>query len=196
MVQCGMTKFRNTYRVQSTRLANWDYTSAGYYFVTLCTRNRLCFFGDVVDGAMALSPIGATVAGEWQKTSQIRAYVALDEWVVMPNHLHGILVINEHAGSTPQSRDDTAMPLAQQPETPRSKGAVAKPHALGTIISQFKSVCTKRSWTEGHSDFGWQANYYDHVIRTQTSLDHIRAYIRDNPLRWDIDRDNAAQLYM
>ncbi len=114
----------------------------------------------------------------------------------MPNHLHGILIINEHVEATPQPRDSAAMPLAQQPETPRSKGAVAKPHALDTLISQFKSACTKRIWAGGRADFGWQANYYDHVIRTQTSLDHIRASIRDNPLRWDIDRDSVAQLYM
>jgi putative transposase len=191
-----MTKFRNKYRVQSARLASWDYTSAGYYFVTLCTRDRICFFGDLIDGTMVLSPIGALVAEEWQKTPQIRIYVELDEWVVMPNHLHGILIINEHTGATPQQQPNTATPPAQQSKVPRSKGAVAKPHALGTIMSQFKSVCTKRIWADGHVNFGWQANYYDHVIRTDASLDHIRAYIHDNPLRWDIDRDSAAQLYM
>ena len=88
-----MTKFRGQYRVESARLPGWDYASAGWYFVTLCTRDHVCFLGDVVDGRIQLSSLGEIVAEEWQKTPQIRPNVELDEWIVMPNHVHGIIVI-------------------------------------------------------------------------------------------------------
>jgi hypothetical protein len=91
-----MTLFKGKYRVESTRLRGWDYASAGWYFVTLCTRNRECVWGEVVNGAVRLSPMGEIVAEEWRKTEQIRANVALDEWVIMPNHVHGIIVIKNN----------------------------------------------------------------------------------------------------
>ncbi|MCA1994636.1 MAG: hypothetical protein LDL41_21715, partial [Coleofasciculus sp. S288] len=88
-----MTLYKNKYRIESARCQNWDYTSNGYYFVTICTQNREYFFGDVMADKMQLSPIGKIVAEEWQKTAQIRSYIELDEWVIMPNHLHGIIII-------------------------------------------------------------------------------------------------------
>ncbi len=89
-----MTLYKNKYRIESAQCSKWDYTSNGYYFVTICTHNRQCFFGQVINGNMQLSQIGTIVAEEWQKTGQIRPNVQLDEWVVMPDHMHGILVIN------------------------------------------------------------------------------------------------------
>ena len=91
-----MTLFKGKYRVESARLRGWDYTSAGWYFVTLCTRNRECVLGEIVNGVVHLSPIGELVAREWLKTEQVRVNVALDEWVIMPNHVHGIIVIKDN----------------------------------------------------------------------------------------------------
>jgi hypothetical protein len=88
--------FRQKYRVASTRLPGWDYRAAGYYFVTVCTKAREPFFGDVVVGAMALSAVGNIVAAEWRSIAVRRRDVVLDEWVIMPNHLHGILVRRGH----------------------------------------------------------------------------------------------------
>ena len=88
-----MTLYKNKYRIESARCPNWDYTSNGYYFVTICTHKRQCFFGNVNAGKMELSDIGFIIAQEWQKTPQIRSNVQLDEWVVMPNHFHGIIII-------------------------------------------------------------------------------------------------------
>ena len=88
-----MELFKNKYRIGSKRLKGWDYSGAGRYFVTICTGNRVCYFGDVADGKMKLSPIGEIVNDEWYKTEQVRQNVKLDEFVVMPNHLHGIIVI-------------------------------------------------------------------------------------------------------
>ena len=129
-----MTLFKDKYRIESTRLKRWDYSAAGYYFVTICTKDRLCFFGDVSNGEMILSPIGDVVAEEWQKTAQIRPNVTMDEWVIMPNHVHGIIVIQE-----------TPRPV----ETPRRGVSTAsnpawKANSLGSIVNQIKSICTKR----------------------------------------------------
>jgi putative transposase len=88
-----MTLYKNRYRVESTRLAHWDYSSPAWYFVAICTKDRRAYFGDVIDGAISLSAIGLIVADEWRKTPVIRPYVDLDEFVVMPNHVHGIVVI-------------------------------------------------------------------------------------------------------
>src|SRR5262245_43829585 len=101
-----MTLFKNKYRVESARLKGWDYTRAGLYFITVCTRNRECFFGEVKNGEVHLSAIGDIVAEEWKKTATIRPNVALDEWVVMPNHLHGILIIKSDVVET--SRRDVS----------------------------------------------------------------------------------------
>ena len=86
-----MTLYRGTYRVESTRHPDWDYGSPGWYFVTLCTQDRRCFFGTVRGGVVGLSLAGCIVAQEWQRTPQVRAYVVLDAWVVMPNHVHGLI---------------------------------------------------------------------------------------------------------
>ncbi len=89
-----MPLFRNKYRIESARLRGWDYRSPGWYFVTICARARQCFFGEVADGQIWLSDIGVIVADEWQNTPRVRSYVELDAWVVMPNHIHGIIIIN------------------------------------------------------------------------------------------------------
>jgi REP element-mobilizing transposase RayT len=95
-----MTLYRDRYLVESARLKYWDYTSNGYYFVTICTQDRKCLFGNVADKKMQLSEMGEMVAKEWQNTKQIRPNVEIDEWIVMPNHLHGIIVINNVAAVT------------------------------------------------------------------------------------------------
>jgi putative transposase len=176
-----MTKFRDRYRIESTRLSGWDYAGAGWYFVTLCTRNHTCFFGDVVDGVMHLSPIGEIVAEEWQKTPLIRPNVRLDEWVIMPNHLHGIIIIEP----VETSRRDVSTTT-----TPSR----LKAGSLGAIIGQVKSICTKRIWAIGYTDFAWQTRFYDHIIRNESSLKRIREYIVNNPAEWKEDRYYAGNL--
>jgi putative transposase len=172
-----MTRFRNRYRVESTRLQGWDYASAGWYFVTLCTRGRTCWFGDIVDGEMFLSDAGLIVADEWQKTAEIRPYVELDQWIVMPNHLHGIIVLTGEGTAAPK------------PPAHRSAKPVPRLQAgsLGAIIGQVKSICTKRIRAAGYPDFGWQSRFYDHIIRDESSLSRIREYIVGNPATWEKD---------
>lgn len=205
-----MTLFQNKYRIASTRLREWDYARVGMYFVTVCTRDRVRFFGEIVSDEMYLSPTGEIVSEEWQKTPQIRPNVELDAWVIMPNHLHGILAITHQmpvskldAVETPRrgvsTREDmTGVETFRRnvSTNPNAPAARLQPNSLGSIIGQFKSVCTKRIWALGFRDFAWQSRFYDHVIRNEKSLQKIREYIINNPLRWEEDKENRANIFM
>lgn len=169
------------YRPASTRLQTWDYTAPGWYFVTACVLDGRCSLGRVDGERVMLSRAGEIVADEWQVAPRIRPYVRLDEWVVMPNHLHGIVIITDAAGS-------------------RTPLAGARPrllaNSLGSIVGQFKAACTRRIHDAGMVDFAWQPRFYDHVIRSERSLDKIRAYIRQNPLRWEVEKSAAPGTFM
>lgn len=210
-----MTLFHNKYRVKSTRLKDWDYASAGWYFVTICTHNKRCFFGDVVDNAMYLSELGEVVANEWSKTPSIRQNVELDQWVVMPNHIHGIIIINSPDNTVETPRwgvSNTAHPItAPSSESPvrnesrisgtetRHRRVSTKPRltsgSLGAIVNQFKSVCTKQI-RSSNAEFDWQPRFYDHIIRSDKGLKEIREYIYNNPAKWELERNNPSNLWM
>ncbi len=172
--------YKAKYWIKSTRLKEWDYSSLGYYFITICAKNHECVFGEILEGEMILSKIGEIVAEEWQKIEQIRPNIKLDEWIIMPNHLHGIIIIRD------ETKNDTSV------ETTRRVVSTLKPNSLGSIIGQFKSVSTKRIHAMGYNKFAWQPRFYDHIIRNEKSLEKIREYIHFNPLKWDIDENNPA----
>ena len=167
-------------RRRSVRLKGHDYTRPGSYYVTLCTANRECLFGDVIQGKMELNALGRIVETEWRKTADIRPNVAVDEFVVMPNHVHGILVMRRGERCKRGPREARfGQPVA---------GSVA------AIIGQFKSVVTKTINRERDTPGAdvWQRNYYDRVIRNDRELRRIREYIRNNPAQWAKDRENAG----
>ena len=132
--------------------------------------------GDIVDSQISLSQAGIVVEEEWRRTAIVRQHVLLDEFVLMPNHLHGILVLTNDQKKT-SHRDVSTKPNL-------------RPDSLGAMIGQFKSVCTKRIRGAGFSQFGWQERFYDHVIRDERSLGNIRQYIVDNPAKWELDEDH------
>lgn len=196
-----MTMFKNKFRVESARLPMWDYSSPGAYFVTICTKGMQCWFGEIVDGTMQLSPAGEIVAEEWKKTEQIRTTVTLDQWIVMPNHLHGIVVINEipsaHTTRNEIPSVETIRNGIASVETTRrvvSTRKTLKPNSLGSIVGQFKSASTKRIHMAGYTEFAWQPRYYDHIIRNERSLNKVRQYIADNVMRWEFDRNHPSGL--
>jgi putative transposase len=172
-----MTLYRNQYRIESARCPNWDYTTNGVYFVTICTRDRVCTLGEVVNGEMLLSMAGAIVAEEWQKTPEIRSNLALDAWVVMPNHFHGIILIHNPSPPVETFRRNVS-----------TRESRLQPNSLGSIIGQFKSICTKRIRASGLTEFGWQTRFYDHIIRDDAATLRIRDYILHNPQTWDLDK--------
>ena len=170
-------------RRRSIRLKGFDYTLAGAYFVTVVVQGRACLFGEIVDGNMCLNRTGRLVSDSWQWLEAQYPYVASDEFVVMPNHLHGIIMITD---DTRRGGSRTAPTGADSPDGKR------KP--LGRLIGAFKTVSTKRV-NSAHGLSGrplWQRNYFEHVVRSEESLTRIRQYIHDNPARWEFDRENPT----
>ena len=167
-------------RRRALRLPGYDYAQAGAYFVTICTRDRICVLGDVVDGEVRLSELGEMVNSVWLELPRHYPHVRLDAWVVMPNHVHGILLLEP----------DGDMAGAGLKPAPTGR----RRHGIPEVVRAFKTFSAGGinavRGTAGTSF--WQRNYYEHVIRDEASLDHIRHYIVDNPARWDEDPENPA----
>ena len=177
------------------RLQEYDYSLGGAYFVTICTAHRKMLFGDVVNHQMVLNEAGRIVADEWLRSSRIRAEVELDAWVVMPNHIHGIVTITD-IGSGNQRRVCSprcgCVPgRGDRPVAPTGTG----PRSLGAMMAGFKAAAARRI-NAVHGTPGapvWQRNYYEHVIRYEAMLNRIRQYIEENPARWAEDPENPAR---
>ena len=181
---------------RSIRLAGYDYTQAGAYFVTLVTHQRECLFGEIVDGEMLLNEIGRIVRDEWFRSAEIRREIALDpdEFVVMPNHIHGIVWIcnmGDDVGSHGVGADGVgADGVGAHGRAPLPGQRL--PRSLSSFIAGFKSAVTKRI-NEYRGTPGvpvWQRNYFEHIIRDDGELERIRQYIMNNPALWKEDREN------
>jgi len=173
VIKGNVTRFAGKYRIESTRLKDWDYSSPGYYFVTICTRKFDPIFGDVTQGRVELSEVGKIAKKFWIEIPSHFPNVGLDEFVIMPNHVHGIVLIKSQHVETQHAAS------LQKP----------KPGSLSTIIRSYKSALTRWSRRNGHPTFVWQPRFYDHIIRTDKSLHEIREYMRDNPIKWNLDQD-------
>ncbi len=170
---------------RSIRLQGYDYSQAGAYYVTICTQDRACLFGQVKGGEMVLNEVGKIVEEEWLNTEKIRGNVQLDEFVIMPNHLHGIIIINDRRGVL-------NMPILNTPISNMFKGECHSPlrgasKNFGAIIRGYKSAVTK--WFRQNTNIYnvWQRNYYEHIIRNGNDYDRIVKYIHDNPMNWGQD---------
>jgi len=180
-----MAKFNNKYRIESTRLQNWDYARAVAYFITICTAKREHFFGIVKNNEMVYSDIGAIVAQEWVKTPHIRPDMNLDlgEFMVMPDHFHGIIFIGNNDFNSNILRG--AMHGASKDGIYKNEfGPPSK--NLSSIIRGFKSAVTVQPKII-NPDFGWQARFHDSIIRNQRSYETISQYIINNPKKWGDD---------
>jgi putative transposase len=145
---------------------------------------------------MQLSPVGEIVADEWGRTEQIRPSVSLDQWVVMPNHLHGIVVIQETRRVETHRRSKASVEThrdASLQEPTRDKFGLQR-NNLASIIRGFKSASAKRIRIAGYQEFGWQPRYYDHIIRNEKSFNKIREYISNNVMQWEFDRNRPPGL--
>ena len=157
----------------SIRIPGYDYSQQGSYFVTVCVQNKECLFGNVVDGKMVLNEFGYIISETWQWLATQYKYILLHEWIIMPNHLLGIIefCVDRWGGS-------------------RTAPTETKCKPLGRIIGAFKTVSTKRinkiQNTPGRKL--WQRNYYEHVVRDENDLNRIREYIINNPLNWRHDK--------
>ena len=175
---------RANHHRRSIRLKGYDYTQTGTYFVTLCTHNRACLFGAVLDGNVQLNDAGRMAEATWTDLPARFTHVNLDALVVMPNHIHGILIVGAQF-IAPDHLPQPSRAYAQQ-------GAMNRAPTLGEIVRAYKAVSTRMIRQTVNSTFTWQRNYYEHVIRNEESLNRIRQYILDNPARWEFDRENPA----
>lgn len=190
-----MDKFRNKYTIKSARLRSYDYSQSGMYFVTICTKDRQEFFGSIIGGKMVLSDIGKIIQDELLKTPIIRFNVILDKWIIMPNHLHLIIEIVNSMVSVETPRRGVST-MGNDKNKRGGYNPQWKPNSIGSIINQFKSICTKRIWKSGPHTFAWQSRFYDHIIRDEISLNKIREYIQINPKMWERDRNNLGDIFM
>lgn len=193
-------KFNGKYRIKSTRLPNWDYGWNAAYFVTICTQNRFCFFGDVIYGRMAFSPIGHIAETCWNEIPKHFPFVELGAHIIMPNHVHGIIIINnvqtqniaspqQQNIAPPVQTQDIASPVQTQNIASLRPSQRFGPQSqnLASIIRGFKIGVTKNARLI-NGDFAWQPRYHDHIIRNDESYHRIRKYINNNPLNWSEDQ--------
>ena len=186
---------------RSIRLPDYDYSQAGAYYVTVCAYQRRCLFGVVKDGRVRLSRIGKIAAEEWLRSCGVRPEVTLDAWVIMPNHLHGIIIVGAHGDAPPPL--GLRWPDARNGETrfpARDSHGRAHCHAplhrqarsVASFVGGFKGAVTRRANalrnTQGVPI--WQRGYHEHVIRDEAELHDIRLYIGQNPSQWDTDTEN------
>ncbi len=178
---------------KSPRLADYDYSQEGAYFVTVCVQGRLSLFGKVIDGTMRLNQAGQMIGKWWGELERKFKSLKIDEYfVVMPNHFHGIVWVMEEE---PRFRANSTSTPGKSP-LPGAQGGHAGP-PLRRMVQWFKTMTTneyihgvKEHGWPGFQESLWQRSFYDHVIRNEASLNRIREYISTNPLRWDLDREN------
>ena len=190
---------------RSIRLKGYDYSQAGAYFITICTQKRECLFGEISDRKMVLNHAGNMIQTVWDTLRVRFTNAELDEFVVMPNHIHGIVVLTH---TRTRTGDPCVRPEITGDHTPgkypiqgdhkdRPYGYGTLPDTIGRIFQAFKSITT-HEYTTGVKQLGWQSfpgrlwqrNYWGHIIRDEMELNWIREYIRTNPFQWDYDRLN------
>ncbi|HBL77577.1 MAG: transposase [Bacteroidetes bacterium GWF2_42_66] len=197
-----MDKFQNKYRIQSTRLQNWNYGWGGAYFITVCTEGRECYFGNVINGKMQLSETGIIADILWHEIKNHATNIELGAFVVMPNHVHGILILDGNGktydvGTTHVVETTHALSL-QQPGSGQSEKTIGQTrfqnqgkNTISSIIGAYKSAVSKHAHRLGFG-FGWQSRFHDHIIRDEQSYRTISEYIINNPLKWDEDKFNPC----
>jgi putative transposase len=207
-----MDKFMNKYRIPSARAQWWDYGRDGAYFITICTKNHNYFFGDVLNGIMELSESGKIANNHWLEIPEHFPFIQLDAHITMPNHIHGILIINQSAnsneiidelpemdmecGDNPGGGKATDAQIGRLSETSESsylskKSGGCNPQwhsgTIGVILNQYKRICTINA-RKINPDFAWQPRFHDHIIRNEQEFDRIAHYITSNPANWKKDK--------
>ena len=193
-------------RRKPTRLKHYDYSTPGYYYVTICAHNKHCLFGGVIGGVMKLNDRGQMVEAMWRQLPERFGQIELDEFVIMPNHIHGIIVITDH-----DAKPDVGAPLVGAchhvgadvgaglvPARRHRQRAGTRPApTMGDVVGAYKSLTTncyirgvrEQNWPPFSGKL-WQRDYYDRVIRGEKDLSEIRQYIQDNPAKWHEDAEN------
>lgn len=182
---------------RSIRRKGWDSSSPNYYFITLCTQNRENYFGKILNGKMIMSRIGTMIEETWLVMQKKYSGTTVDEFVVMPNHIHGILGL--HVGAGPRACPFASTIELRQEDPGRTQGSAptGKFLSLSDVIRQFKTMTNKKysenvirsNWPEFYKRL-WQRNFFEHIIRSEMELEQIRQYIISNPTNWPNDEEN------
>jgi REP element-mobilizing transposase RayT len=183
---------------RSIRLKGYDYSQAGAYFITICTHERERLFGEIADGDMHFSQLGQIAAACWRNLPKTFSNLEMGEWVIMPNHVHGILIIHDPIPGAGWGKGEASAAKAHctsantlsdaSPQQGRPHGTA--PGSVGAIVQNYKSVTTRKI-NRIHTSAGssiWQRNYYEHIIRDEKSHWQIAEYILSNPLKWKDDQ--------
>lgn len=191
------TKFQNKYRIPSNRMPKWNYGGDGYYFITIVTKNRICCLGTIENGTMTLSDYGYIVETELHRSYNVRTELILDEWIIMPNHIHAIVIIKNHCTNTTNSNDTSKRKKNPTLQDPLSNiiTPTRLPKSLSSFISGFKSSVNSKidDYIDKHNlatpkfnrkNHFFQPNYHDRIIRNETEYQRISRYIKNNPLNW------------
>ena len=170
----------------SMRLKDYNYSTNGYYFTTICAKNKIECFGEIQNCKMVLNEYGKIINQCWDDLPNHYQNCRLDEFIIMPNHMHGIVIIDNSAAGTGLKPVRTIL----VPTT-------AKQYSLSEIIRGLKTFSSRKINEQNPNlKFRWQSRFYDHIIRDEKPLDDIREYIRSNPLKWESDRNNPENLFM
>ena len=171
---------------RSIRIPDYDYSEPGYYFVTICVKNRQCTFGYMEDGKMVLSRFGYIARREWRQTIKSRRYISPDAFIVMPNHVHAIVHIKVGRGMARHA------PTVNSSVVPGRKFAQPQGNTLSSIVGSFKSAVSKciNRLGDASDESLWQRNFYERIVWTDEGLANTRDYIRLNTLRWHVDPEN------
>ena len=188
---------------RSIRLEGYDYSRLGAYFVTMCVKNKENSLGEIIDGEVLLSEIGKISEKCWNEIPMHYPCVQLDKYVIMPNHIHGIIIIIDDVGAEdfqplrPRTQKninigvENFQPL-HQPKINQYQKII--PKSLGSIMRGFKIGVTKYCDQQKYTHFALQRNYHEHIVRNENELNRIRKYIMNNPLQWQFDRENPDRI--
>lgn len=185
----SMEKYKNKYRIASARAQWWDYGWNGAYFITICSRNREHFFGEISGGKMLLSNTGIIADILWYEIPNHAPFVELGDFVVMPNHIHGILILNKPDANveTGHANVETGHALSLRSTIGRNRFQNIGKNTVSSIIASYKSAVTKHANRLGLGN-GWQPRFHDHVIRNDREYQRISDYIINNPMNWSEDK--------
>jgi REP element-mobilizing transposase RayT len=190
--------YSNKYRTKSIRLPDYDYRKNGGYFVTICTQNRICCFGNIKNNQVQLSSIGKIAQQSWIEISKHFNYVYIDAFIIMPNHIHGVIIIDQPSQNIAidSHRDITRKVSTNDVDYVSQTMSQLSPKAgsLSVIIRSYKATVTRRCKQNSIDNFSWQPRFYEHIIRDQSSLDKIREYIINNPIKWHEDQNNPVNI--
>lgn len=190
-----MKKFANKFRTESSRLKIWDYSTPWWYFVTICTKNHNNDFGEVKETNVELNNFGNIAINDWTDIPSHFPNVEIDEFVVMPNHIHGIVIIAERRDVS--CRDVVCRDVASNVSTNKNEfysKISPKAGSLSSIVRSYKSGVTRKIRRTGYNKFSWQSRFYDRIIRNEKELFRIRIYIKHNPLKWQLEKSISENL--